>query len=943
MPDDDRQLSLAGFGSPTNSPADSSAVEPDNAKQESRDARPTTVSEKDLKHKTVYVVDSHSLIFQVFHAMSGITTPSGEPVAAVFGFARDVLSLIEKKKPDYLLCAFDLPGPTFRHELYDQYKADRGEMPDELRVQIPVIRRMLELLGIPVLEYEQHEADDVLATMARICDEAEASCYLVTGDKDCRQLITDNVKIYNIRKDEEFDAADLMDTWGVRPDQVVDFQSLVGDPTDNVPGVPLIGPKLAQQLLEQFDTLEEVLANVDKVSGAKRQENLRKGHDAALMSRELVRLVNNLPITVDWSAAAADLTGREEAVELFHELGFNSLTRQLLELVGSSQSEPWEAEYTCVQTEDDLRALVQEMNSQKQISFDIETTNILPRWAEPVGYAVGFEPGRAFYIPVKAPEGETFLDGDTVLSALRPILENESIEKIGQNLKYDLIVLRGVDATLKGITFDSMLASYLIEAGQRNHNLDDLAFRHLGHTTTKISELIGSGKQQKRMDEVPLAQVTHYAAEDADVPLRLRPILEGQLAQLGLEPLYRELEIPLIEVLADMEYVGIKVDTDRLAELSEQYQQQLVMVEREIYELAGREFNISSPKQLATVLFEEQGLPVLKKVKTGPSTDVDVLEQLAEDHPLPAKIIEYRQFAKLKNTYVDALPTMVHPETGRVHASFNQVVAATGRLSSSDPNLQNIPVRAQRGRDIRSAFLPGHNDWQLLAADYSQIELRILAHYSKDRTLQEAFTSDQDIHANVACQVYDVPADKVTAEMRRSAKAVNFGVIYGQSPFGLAKSLGIEVAEAAEFIDAYFEKYPQVDEFLEKVLADCREIGYVTTIYGRRRKIDGVRSESPGRQRNFAERTAINTVIQGSAADLIKRAMINIHRRLQDEGLQSRMLLQIHDELIFEVPPEESDSMQELVAQEMSTAFELGVPLKVDLKVGKNWAEIEPV
>ncbi len=510
--------------------------------------------------------------------------------------------------------------------------------------------------------------------------------------------------------------------------------------------------------------------------------------------------------------------------------------------------------------------------------------------------------------------------------------------KVGQNLKYDMVVLRGAGVELRGAAFDTMVASYLLDAGERNHNLDELALRYLNHTTTKIAELIGTGKNQKRMDEVDVARVTHYAAEDADIAWRLRPLLEARLQEAGLVELFNTLEMPLIETLVEMEFNGIRIDVPRLAALSQRFGQLLAEVEQEIYHLAGREFNIGSPKQLQQVLFEEHKLPITKRTKTGGSTDVEVLEDLARQHPLPAKIIEYRQYSKLKSTYIDALPELVHPLTGRVHASFNQVVAATGRLSCNDPNLQNIPIRTASGREIRAAFLPGHEGWQLLAADYSQIELRVLAHFSGDEALAGAFARDEDVHALVASQVYGVPQQEVTAEMRRGAKAVNFGVIYGQSPFGLAKQLDIEQAEAARYIDAYFDRYRGVEQFLLGILEDCQQSGYVNTILGRRRAISGIRSTT-GRQRNLPERTAINTVIQGSAADLIKLAMIHVLRRLRSERLQARMLLQIHDELVFEVPPHEVDILARLVAEQMSTAYPLRVPLKVDIQVGGNWAD----
>ncbi len=893
-----------------------------------------------LKGRTVYVIDSHSLIFQVFHAIGEMTSPQGEPVNAIFGFTRDLLYLLGAKKPDFLICAFDRPGPTFRHEIYEPYKADRGEMPEELAEQFPGIRRVIEALDIPLLENASFEADDILATIASEADRAGADCLLVTGDKDCRQLITDRVQIYNIRKQQVYDRESLQEDWGIHPNQVVDFQSLVGDSGDNIPGVARIGPKTATGLLQEYGTLEEVFAHLDDISGAK-GNYLRAGQDAAILSRRLVRLVDDVPVALDWSAAAVHPIDTEKIRSVFHEFGFRRLLEQIDSLSGKQPiPENWQAEYRCINSREELRKLVKQLGSQKQICLDVETTSIRPRWAELVGYSFCFQPGQAYYIPVRAPKNETALDAEEVLEQLRPILENPKIKKVGQNLKYDLVVLRTAGVSVAGVAFDTMIASYLLEAGRRGHSLDALAQHYLGHDTIKIDTLIGKGKDQRGMDQVPLDEITPYAAEDADVPLRLMPLLENRLKETQLTDLFKHMEMPLVDVLTEMEFTGIKVDTSLLAKLSRKYGKQLESLEIEIHELAGHEFNIASPKQLATILFDELGLPVIKKKKSGASTDVDVLEQLAEQHPLPAKIIEYRQFAKLKNTYVDALPALVHPETGRVHASFNQVVAATGRLSSSDPNLQNIPIRSAVGREIRSAFLPGTKGWQLLAADYSQIELRVLAHCTGDEALIGAFERDEDIHALVASQVHSVPIAEITSEMRRSAKAVNFGVIYGQSPFGLAKALHIDREEAAEFIDAYFARYPRIDDFLAETLNDCRRQGYVCTLFGRRRDIKGIRSESSGRQRNLAERMAINTVIQGSAADLMKRAMINIHQRLKQGTHKAKMLLQIHDELVFEVPPEERRELEACVREEMESAAELVVPLKVEIKQGANWAEV---
>ncbi|MFI4876633.1 MAG: DNA polymerase I, partial [Blastopirellula sp. JB062] len=558
-----------------------------------------------------------------------------------------------------------------------------------------------------------------------------------------------------------------------------------------------------------------------------------------------------------------------------------------------------------------------------------------------------WEAGEGAYIPLRSPEGDAKLDEATTLDKLRPILENREIEKIGQNLKYDLVVLRGAGIDVQGVAFDTMLAHYLLEAGARSHSLDELAQRFLQHETVKISELIGTGKNQLRMDQVAVEKVAHYAAEDADIPLRLDPILAPRITAESLDELLAEVELPLIDVLAEMEFNGIQVDVERLNELSRQYGERMETLEREIYALAGREFNIASPKQLGAVLFEELNLPVVKKTKTGFSTDAEVLEQLAKLHDMPAKIVQYRQYAKLKGTYVDALPQLICEKTQRVHTSFNQVVAATGRLSSNEPNLQNIPIRTQESREIRSAFIPGTPGWKLLCADYSQIELRVLAHYSGDPALLESYQNNEDIHARVASEVYGVPLDAVTSTHRRSAKAINFGVVYGQSPFGLAKSLDIDKDEAYGFIDAYFQRYPGVDLWMEQTLVDCQRDGHVRTILGRRRAIDGVRiadkRDRLKRQLTMPERTAINTVIQGSAADIIKLAMLRVYRRLQRDNSPAKLLLQIHDELVFETPPEYLEQLASLVREEMESARKLAIPLVVDIKSGENWAQCEPL
>jgi DNA polymerase I len=981
MSSSSRQPTLIGFEDPPQKPPIAAPPAQDAAPAAADCHAPGETV--DLTGKTVYVVDSHSLIYQVFHALPEMTGPNGQPVGAVQGFVRDLLDLIEVRGADFLICAFDESEVTFRNEIYDQYKAHREPMPVDLQLQIPVIRRFLSALGILTLSIPGYEADDILATVARQVEAAGGRCLLVTSDKDCRQLITDSVQLYNIRKNEIFDAAALQATWGIRPDQVIDFQALVGDSTDNIPGVPLIGPKIAQELLTKYGTLESVLDHAGEVSGAKRKENLLNGREIALKSRELARLKPDLDIVVDWKAAAIGHFTPALIADLCRECGFRQLARRIevlaikfaaapphritrpstlepsgeegggqhaeqppLEpsLLTTAASDQWNARYRTIATAAELDELVALLGRQQRISFDTETTSLHPRLAELVGYSFAWAPGEACYIPVRAPAGEPQLDPVLVLQSLRPVLENEAIEKLGQNLKYDIIVLRGLGVELRGAAFDTMVADYLLEPGERSHNMDDMARRHLCHQTITIDQLIGKGKTQKRMDEVPVPAITQYAAEDADVPLRLAQVLEPRLKGSGLYELFTELEMPLIDVLVEMEFNGVRIDVGRLNELSDQFNDEIIRLKGEIFEIAGREFNIDSRIQLGDLLFKELKLPVVKRTKTGPSMDADALEELALLHPLPAKIMEYRHLAKLKSTYVDALPLLVHPQTGRVHTSFKQDVAATGRLSSQDPNLQNIPIRTEQGRAIRSAFLPGPEGWQLLTADYSQIELRVLAHFSGDATLRQAFADDRDIHAQVASEVHSVPLDQVTSEMRRAAKAVNFGVIYGQSPFGLAKSLGIEQRDAALFIDRYFEGYPGVDAFLLNTLVQARRDGFVSTISGRRRPVSGVRDPAlltDKRQRNLPERIAINTVIQGSAADIIKRAMINVLNRLRREGLEAKLLLQIHDELVLEFPPVERERLETLVREEMASAAELAVPLKVDIHCGPNWSACE--
>jgi DNA polymerase-1 len=945
----------------------------------------------------MYLVDAHMLIFQAFHAIPEMSSPSGLPTNALFGFTRDLLYLRTEKSPDYLLCVFDRPGKTFRDAIYAEYKAHRTPAPDDLQAQIPLIFQLLEAMRIPILGKDGYEADDVIATMARAGAQRGLEVSICSTDKDCRQLIDDHVRLFNLRKHTFLDRQSLLEHWGITPEQVVDLQTLVGDSVDHVPGVPGIGLKTAAKLLQDYGTLDNLLANIDKVPGAKKQDSLRASLAQIPISRQLVRLDGNVPMELDWDGWRLRDWDAPRLLELFQQWGFRSFADQVrkqsvvqspptvaeiplsesvngavsvqgelfpfgmnVESGGETSRPTTDAErrptdqscgtYHLVDTPEKFEEFYEKLRKQKRFAIDLETTHLEPLRSEIVGLAFSWQAGEAWYLPVRAPQGQAKLDLAKVLERLGPVLEDPRVGKVNQNIKYDLVVLRRNDVRLMGAQGDPMLADYLLHAGERSHNLADLALRYFNHRVTPITELIGkNGKNQLGMDEVAPARVAEYAGEDADLAWRLCAQLESKLQKTGLGELYEKLEVPLIEVLADLEYHGIRIDVPLLKRLGQDMSKQLAAIELEIYDLAGHTFNIASPKQLRQVLFEKLKLP--RQRRTGitgeASTDQETLERLAAlGHALPKKIIEHRQIAKLKGTYVDALPELIHPATGRIHASFNQTVAATGRLSSSDPNLQNIPVRTELGRQIRQAFVPAEG-WLLLTADYSQIELRLLAHFCGDAELRRAFAEDRDIHASVAAQVFGVAEQDVTSEMRRMAKVVNFGVIYGMSAHGLAARLGIPREDAGRFIDAYFARYPQVQDYQAKLLEDCRRKHYVSTILGRRREITGIRLNSTYQQRNQPEREAINMQIQGSAADLIKLAMLHLNRRLRRERVQARMLLQIHDELVFEVPPEEMDKVAAFVEEEMTAPLEkelgLEVPLKVDIGVGPNWLDVDEI
>jgi DNA polymerase-1 len=933
----------------------------------------------------LFLIDAHAVLFQVFHAIPEMTSPGGLPTNALFGFTRDIMALRKELKPDYLVVVFDPPGKTFRDAIYAEYKAHRGPMPDSMVTQIPMVYQMLQAMRVPQLTVEGFEADDVIATLARAGEGRGLDVHICTSDKDCRQLLSDRIRIYNLRKRELYDRSSLQRDWGIAPEQVIDFQTLVGDSVDNVPGVEGIGDKTASKLLQQYGTVENLLAHVDEVAGAKRKENLKAALPHLARTRELVTLKTDVQVPMAWDAWRAQPWEAPALLKLFQNWGFRGFAEQVRsstpappaassapppgdgaavqgDLFADTDGEPAAAEaaprprdawdyskYELVNTPAKFTTFIEALAKQQRFAVDLETTGLDARQSELVGLAFSWKEGEAYYLAVRGPVGEPVLEVAEVLAQLRPVLEAATPGKVNQNIKFDLMALRHHGVHVQGVASDSMVAHYLLHADEREHNMQALCRSCLGHECIPITDLIGKrGKKQLRMDEVPTQRVAEYSGEDADVALRLCTILEKQVAEQGLDRLYRDLEVPLIEVLADLEYTGIRIDVPRLQKLSEEMTRQMEGLEKEIYSLAGHEFNIASLIQLRKVLFEELKLDSRKKtgITRQPSTDHETLEDLALVHELPRKLLEHRQVAKLKSTYVDALPVLVNAHTGRVHTSLHQTVAATGRLSSSDPNLQNIPIRTEQGGQIRQAFVP-EEGWMLLAADYAQVELRLLAHFCSDEALRQAFAEDRDIHAAVAAQVFGVAEGDVTGAMRRVAKMVNFGVIYGISAFGLARRLEIPREEAQRFIDEYFAKYPRVLEYQDAVLRRARQQGYVGTLLGRRRRFDpkAIRANSTYQQRNQAEREAINMEIQGSAADLIKVAMLNVWRRLKSEGRRARMLLQIHDELVFEVPPDELPGVARLVHDEMARALadRLQVKLKVDVEAGPNWLETQPV
>jgi DNA polymerase-1 len=929
--------------------------------------------------KTLYLIDGHTQFFRAYHAIRpGMTSPvTQEPTNLTFGFVGILLKLMRDYAPDYLAVVIDVSGDTesFRSEIYPEYKAHREAPPDDFHPQVERCVQLLETMQIPVIGREGVEADDVIASLVRRleAEHEDLDIRIVSRDKDLSQLIDDRVELLDVHKDELVSPPALFATEGVEPGHVRDILALMGDPTDNVPGVPGIGPKTAAQLILRYGSVDGLLANLDQVKG-KRRENIDAARETIALARTLVSLKDDLDVALDLEAARCLPASIpvDDVVALFRELGLNRAQTELLQLAGArSPAEPPPAEgqqqlfaaspppsavergeYRLIATADELDDLVSEIRAAGTCAVDTETDSLSPVRANLCGISVAMKPGTGAYIPTRSPQPDRHLDTETVIQHMRPILEDDSIAKVGQNLKYDINVFRRHGVRLAGVAFDTMIASYLIDPSRSSHSMDVLALAYLAYTCIPISELIGTGKKQKTFDQVPLEAAVPYAAEDADVALRLRDTLAPHLEAGGLRALFDDVEMPLVEVLAELEFNGIRLDPDELDRQRARLGERIEALRNQICDAAPHPFNPDSPKQLAAVLFNRPdkdppglGLPVQKRGKTGPSTDQEVLERLAADpaveSTVPQLIVEYRQLTKLVSTYLVALKEAINPETGRVHASLHQTVAATGRLSSSDPNLQNIPIRTDVGREIRRAFVaePGH---VLVCANYSQVELRLLAHLSDDEALIKAFRSGADIHTAAAADVFGVAAADVTPQQRDVAKMVNFGIVYGITPYGLARRLGADVGVdfAGRIIADYKARFPKIDEFLGRCVASAQTNGYVETILGRRRPIPQIRARN-AQHRALGERMAINSVVQGSAADLIKLAMIDLYRLLPDRFPDARMLLQIHDELVLEAPEAQAEPIRKLVTERMQAAMTLKVPLVVGSAYSSSWIDVK--
>jgi DNA polymerase-1 len=890
-------------------------------------------------HPQLFLIDGSSYIFRAFYAIRHLSNSKGLPTNAIFGFTQMFLRVLKEHQPKYLAVVFDSKAPTFRSEVYKAYKANRPAMPEALVPQIPYIRRIIEDYRIATLEMEGYEADDLIGTVAKgLAPEAEV--VIITGDKDILQLVSGRIQVYDTMKEKRFGVEEVIQRFGVRPDQVVEVMGLAGDAIDNIPGVPGIGQKTAVELIKSFGSIENLLTHLDEVRQKKLRENLEAHGEEARLSRKLAMIHTDVPISYrlkDFAPGSPNLKGLRK---IFKELEFNKLLKELPE-----EKRAVDKDYRLITDRDEFLALLGELKKAKCFAIDLETTSPYPMWADLVGVSLSHTPDQAFYLPLghQPPETKNLIRESNqlplpwVLEQLKPILEDREAKKVGQNLKYDWIVLKRYGICLQGIHCDTMIASYLLNPTKHNHNLSEIAREYLDRSLIEYKEVAGIGTKAVTFDQIEPERVKDYSCQDADVALQLSQLLLPKLEREGFKDLFNHVEIPLAMVLAKMEMNGVKIDIDLLQEFSKEIEIQLQQKIERIYGLAGEVFNINSSQQLRKILFDKLKLPVVKKTKTGYSTDVDVLTKLSLQHDLPLEILGYRNLSKLKSTYIDALPKLIHPKTGRVHTSYNQTVTATGRLSSSDPNLQNIPIRAEEGNRIRQAFIP-EKGWLITSADYSQIELRILAHLSQDETLMEAFQKEEDIHARTASEIFGVSMEKVTPSMRREAKVINFGIIYGMSAYGLSQQLGSEPKVAQAYIDEYFKKYREVQAYIEKSLEETRQKGFVTTLLHRRRYLPDIHSPNAA-VRQASERMAINTPLQGTAADIIKLAMIRIQNRIEELGLSIKMIMQVHDELVFETLEEERQRALSMIQQEMETVIELSVPLKVSIHSGKNWAE----
>ncbi len=895
--------------------------------------------------ENLILIDGSSFLFRAYHAVPPLTNPQGEPTNAIYGVSNMLRKLISDYKSDYITVVFDAPGKTFRNELYDQYKAHRPPMPDDLRVQIQPLHDLIRAMGLPLIMESGVEADDVLGALAQHAAQQGFNVIISTGDKDMAQLVTEDIILENTMSNTRLDIQGVIDKFGVRPEQIIDYLALMGDSSDNIPGVPKVGPKTASKWLEQYQTLENLVANADKITG-KIGENLRASLAQLPLAKQLTTIKCDLNLPYDM----ADLKRRPIIIDtlksLLTELGFFSWLKTLdnhVEVVVIENEKPAliQSTYETILTQPHFNQWLERLENAPLFAFDTETTSLDYRKARIVGVSFSVTPGSAAYIPLAHdyPQVPDQLDRTEILEQLRPLLENPNKAKLGQNLKYDAHVLANHGIALRGIAHDSMLESYVLNSTATKHNMDDLAKVYLGVTTIQYEEVAGKGVKQIPFQEVPIEQAAPYAAEDADITLQLHQTLMTQLEQHpSLLSLYTDIEIPLISVLARIENNGVLIDTGMLFQQSLELASHIITLEQQAHDLAGHTFNLSSPKQIQEILYDQQKLPILKKTPKGqPSTEESVLQELALNYPLPKLILDYRSLSKLKSTYTDKLPQQVDDSTGRIHTSYHQAVAATGRLSSSDPNLQNIPIRSEEGRKIRQAFI-APTGYKILAADYSQIELRIMAHLSADTGLLNAFSAGEDVHKATAAEVFGVALDQVTNDLRRSAKAINFGLIYGMSAFGLAQQLGLSRSQAQTYIDLYFARYPGVKNYMDSIREQAREQGYIETVFGRRLYLPEIKSRNAAR-RQYAERTAINAPMQGTAADIIKRAMINTDQWLLNDKPDAKMIMQVHDELVFEVAENKIAEYSAIIRTLMCSAANLNVPLIVDIGVGDNWDE----